>query len=202
MKRKIRFFRQHSLETCGISCVLMILDCFGKVQYPTAKQERKLYAIFRCRAFKGTLAPAIADCLSANRLNTAVYHSSPRYMENRNAYYEEPLYAAILDEYTKTVQKIADRVEIQTNCNFTPDWYRQQLDQEKLLMVQCIVPGNADGVHEETLHWILVYDYDGQDFLVCDPLSSKIRLTEAEMDRYTDTPIGKICVTAAEKTTA
>ena len=35
MKRKVRFFRQHSLETCGISCMLMVLDAFGKVLYPT-----------------------------------------------------------------------------------------------------------------------------------------------------------------------
>ena len=105
MKRKVRFFRQHSLETCGISCMLMVLDAFGKVLYPTEKQERKLYGIYRCRVFKGTLASAIADCLSANGLNVAVYHSSRRFLDNQNGYFPEPLYQAMLAEYMLTLQK-------------------------------------------------------------------------------------------------
>ena len=44
MKKKLRFFRQHSMETCGISCILMALDYYGKVKYPTVTQERRLYA--------------------------------------------------------------------------------------------------------------------------------------------------------------
>ena len=39
MKLKARFFRQHSLETCGISCILIVLDAFGPVKDPTEKQE-------------------------------------------------------------------------------------------------------------------------------------------------------------------
>lgn len=70
---KLRFYRQHSLETCGISCVLMVLDAFRRVRYPIEKQERKLYEIYRCKAFKGVLASSIADCLSKNELDVEVY---------------------------------------------------------------------------------------------------------------------------------
>lgn len=198
MKRKIRFFRQHSLETCGISCILMALDAFGRVQYPTVKQERKLYAIYRCKAFKGTLGAAIADCLSKNRLHVEAFHSSPCYLDNRDSYYEDSLYREMLQEYTQTIESIADRAAVAAGFRFTPDWYREKLDAGWLLIVQCIVPGNADGIHSETLHWILMYGYDERDFLVCDPLSCKIRLSESELERYTDTPVGSICVAVSE----
>ncbi|MFQ9892582.1 MAG: hypothetical protein ACLRWH_05345 [Emergencia sp.] len=184
MKRKVRFFRQHSLETCGISCMLMVLDAFGKVLYPTEKQERKLYGIYRCRAFKGTLASAIADCLSANGLNVEVYHSSRRFLDNQNGYYPEPLYQAMLEEYTKTIERIRDRVFVETGCRIATDWYRERLDEGKLLIVQCLVPGGADGMHDESLYWILLYGYEEDEFHR-DPLSHKIRLTGSEAERYT-----------------
>ncbi len=196
---KIRFFRQHSLETCGISCILMVLDHYRKVKYPTARQELRLYALYRCKAFKGTLAAAIADCLSRNGLKTAVYHSSDTYLDDRDGYYPEPLYRAILEEYTAAVHSITDRVNIETGCVFSPDWYRAQLDRDKLLIVQCLVPGDADGMHDKTLHWVLMYGYKEGVFLVCDPLSSKITLTEKELEMYTDTPVGSICVAVSDQ---
>jgi len=58
----------------------------------------------------------------------------------------------------------------------------------------CIVPGNADGIHDHTLHWVVVYGYEGDEFLVCDPLSSKIRITAEALENYMDTPIGRICI--------
>lgn len=51
-----------------------------------------------------------------------------------------------------------------------------------------------------TLHWIVVYGYEEDEFLVCDPLSSKIRIPEEALENYMDTPIGKICVVTGEKT--
>ena len=198
MKRKIRFFRQHSLETCGISCILMVLDYYGRVQYPTGKQEEKLYGIYRCRAFKGTLAASIAKCLTWNGLETEIYHSGRQFLENRDDYYPDDLYRKILDEYTVTIDSIKDKTTVKTGCAITPDWYRSQLDQGKLVIVQCIVPGNADGMHEEVLHWILLYGYENREFLACDPLSSKICLSEPELEKYTKTPVGSICITVSE----
>lgn len=194
-ERKIRFFRQHSLETCGASCILMILNYYRRVQYPTDKQERKLYSLYRCRAFKGMLASGIAECLVKNRLDVGIYHSSDHYMDNRDGYYPESLYKAMLDEYIGTIGKIKAQVHIETGSDITPDWCREQLGKGKFLIVQCIVPGDADGMHDETLHWILLCGCDGKDFLACDPLSGKIRLTETEMKGYTDTPVGSICIT-------
>ncbi len=194
MKRKVRFFRQHSLETCGISCILMALDAFGRVQYPTAKQEKKLYGIYRCRAFKGTLASAIAECLAKNGLDVSVFHSSLQYLDNQDDYYPDQLYSEMLEEYSSKIDRIKDRVVAECGCSITPDWFRRELKEGKLLIVQCIVPGVADGIHDKTLHWILLYGYQDGLFLACDPLSCKIQLKESELAGYIETPVGSICI--------
>ncbi len=187
------------METCGISCILMVLYYYHRVAYPTEKQERKLYRLYGCRCFKGTLASAIADCLSRNRLDVGLFHSSPDFLDNRDGYFPEPLFGQMQEEYTRTVERIRDRVQVETGFPVTADWYRQQLDEKKLLIVQCIVPGDADGIHQETLHWVLVYGYEGEEFLLCNPLSHKIRLTEQELMGYADTPIGFITVTVKDE---
>jgi len=198
MERKLRFFRQHSLETCGISCILMILDYYHKVQYPTVKQERKLYGIYRSRAFCGVQAASAAECLSQNGLNVTLCHESPVLIENRNGYYPQPLYQAIIREYRETLNRIQDRIHIQTGCSLTPTWVIGQLDLGKLLMLQCIVPGDADGMHDHVLHWVLCFGHRDGQFQVCDPLSRKITLTKAELEHYMDTPVGKAAVVVSD----
>ena len=192
--RKLRFFRQHSLETCGISCILMILDYYHRVQYPTVKQERKLYGIYRSRAFCGVQAASAAECLYRNGLNVALYHESPALIDNNNGYYPEKLYQSILLEYNTTLDRIRDQVPIETGCSLTPEWVIGQLAPEKLLMLQCIVPVDADGLHDHVLHWVLCYGYRDGQFQVCDPLSRKITLTAAELEYYMDTPVGRATV--------
>ena len=53
-------------------------------------------------------------------------------------------------------------------------------------------------MHDETLHWILLYGYEEDEFLACDPLSGKIRLTGPEAEGYTHTPAGSVCVAVGE----
>lgn len=199
MRKKIRFFRQHTMETCGISCILMLLDYYRKVQYPTAKQEGKLYAKYRTRAFKGVTGAAAADCLGKNDLQVRLIHSSREYMDNRDDYFDRELYYGILAEYKQVVSACGENVAVQTGVDFDCDDLRTYLREGNQIMVQCIVPGDADGIHDHVLHWVLVYGTDGKDFLVCDPLSSKIRLSEAALNHYMDTPTGKICVVAGAK---
>lgn len=198
MKHKIRFFKQHSLETCGISCLLMVLYAFGRVQYPTVKQERKLYSIYRCRSFVGTLGVDIANCLARNKLKVSLLHSSVCFLDNRGNYYPKELYETMQREYLAVANRISDYVDIETNASITVELFRTMLDEGKLLIVQCVVPGDADGIHTEVLHWILLYGYDGADFLACDPLSSKIRLNEDKLKKYIDTPVGQICISVGE----
>lgn len=199
MRKKLRFYKQHSMEACGPACMLMLLDLYGKIEYPTQKQEMKLYSLYRSKAFRGVNGAAIANCLARNGLDVHLVHSSPQMMDNREGYYTEELYNALLKEYQTDAGKCADRVKISICAQIHCDFLRQELDSGKQIILQCIVPGNADGIHDYTLHWIVVYGYDGDEFLVCDPLSSKIRINTEAMERYMDTPIGRLCIVTGEK---
>ncbi len=193
MKRKIRFYRQHSPETCGISCILMLLHVHGRVRYPTEKQERKLYSLYRCRAFMGTLPGAMAECLMKNGLAVEMYHTSGRSLANLNGYYPEELYREILRENEQALDRIRHCVRIFTHWVFTPEWYREMLAAHDLA-VQCAVPGDADGMHDRVLHWILLDGYADGFFRAFDPMQGRICLTEAELMGYADTPVGMICL--------
>lgn len=199
MRKKIRFFKQHTMETCGAACMLMILDLYRKVEYPTPKQEMKLYSLYRSSAFKGVNGAAIANCLSKNNLEITLLQSFQQRMDNRDDYYSEELYEALQREYQAALDKCADRIELIANAAITCDLLKQKLDSGRQIILQCIVPGNADGIHDHTLHWIVVYGYDGDEFLVCDSLSSKIRINAEAMEHYMDTPIGRICIVTGEK---
>ena len=75
-----------------------------------------------------------------------------------------------------------------------PNELRQALDSGRQIILETIIPGDADGIHDHVLHWIVVYGYEGDLFHVCDPLSSKIKLTTKELEQFMDTPIGKIYI--------
>ena len=198
MRKKIRFYKQHTMETCGPACMLMILDLYRKVEYPTRKQERKLYNLYRSTEFKGVNGAAIANCLSRNNLEVTLMQSFHQKMDSRDDYYTEELYDALQREYQTSLDKCHDRIHIVTDTNFSCDSLKQELDRGKQIILQCIVPGNADGIHDHTLHWVVVYGYEEDEFLVCDPLSSKIRISEKALENYMDTPIGRICVVTGE----
>lgn len=198
MRKKLRFYKQHSMETCGPACMLMLLDLYEKIEYPTQKQERKLYSLYRSKAFLGVNGAALASCLSRNGLDVHLVHSSPQMMDNRDLYFPEELFAQLLAEYRSEVKKCSDSVSIVSGAEISCDTLRQELDKGKQIILETFIPGDADGLHDHVLHWIVVYGYDGDLFHVCDPLSSKIKLTAAELETYMDTPIGRIYLTVCE----
>lgn len=198
MRKKLRFYKQHSMETCGPACMLMLLDLYGKIEYPTPKQEMKLYSLYRSRVFRGVNGAAIANCLSRNGLNVHLVHSSLEMMDNRNGYFSDELYAALLSEYRAEVEKFGSNIRLSTGAGITCNSIRQELDAGRQIILETVIPGDADGIHDHVLHWIVVYGYEGDLFHVCDPLSSKIKLTAEELEGYMNTPIGKIYMAVDE----
>lgn len=198
MRKKIRFYKQHSMQTCGSACMLMLLDLYGKIEYPTRKQEMKLYRLYRSNAFCGVNGAAIANCLSKNGLDVHLVCSSHQMMDNREDYFPEPLFTALLSEFQSEAEKCSGKVPVVAGAEINCDTLKQELEEGRHLILQTIVPGDADGIHDHVLHWIVVYGYEGDLFHVCDPLSSKIKLTTAEMETYMDTPIGKIYIAVGE----
>ena len=192
MRKKIRFYKQHSMETCGPACMLMLLDLYGKIEYPTPKQEMKLYSLYRSKAFRGVNGAAIANCLARNGLDVHLVHSSSQMMDNRNGYFSDALFAELLVEYQSEEAKCSDKISIASGVEINCDLLRRELDAGRQIILETFIPGDADGIHDHVLHWIIVYGYEGEMFKVCDPLSSKIKLTAEELDAYMDTPIGKI----------
>ena len=198
MRKKLRFYKQHSMETCGPACILMLLDLYRKIEYPTPKQEMKLYSLYRSKVFKGVSAAAIANCLSGNGLDVRLVHSSAKMMDNRDRYFTDELYESLLTEYRAEAAKCDSKTNISTGVGITCDTLRQELDAGRQIILETIIPGDADGIHDHVLHWIVVYGYDGDLFHICDPLSSKIKLTAEELERYMDTPVGKIYIAVDE----
>lgn len=198
MRKKLRFYKQHSLETCGPACMLMLLDLYGKIEYPTPKQEMKLYSLYRSKVFKGVNGAAIANCLSRNGLNVHLVHSSAEMMDNRDRYFSDELYEALLTEYRAEVVKCAGKIDISEDMGITCDTLREELDAGRQIILETFVPGDADGIHDHVLHWVVVYSHEGDLFHVCDPLSSKIKLTAKELEHYMDTPIGKIYIAVGQ----
>lgn len=192
MRKKIRFYKQHSMETCRPACMLMLLDLYGKIEYPTPKQEMKLYSLYRSKAFRGVNGAAIANCLARNGLDIHLVLSSLQMMDNRNGYFSDALFAELLVEYQSEEAKCFDKISIASGVEINCDLLRRELDAGRQIILETFIPGNADGIHDHVLHWIIVYGYEGEMFQVCDPLSSKIKLTAEALDAYMDTPIGKI----------
>lgn len=195
--KKIRFFRQHTPETCGISCMLMIMNYFG-VDYPTIGKEQRLYRLYGTKATPGTLGAAIAYALSARGLRVTLAHSSEQLIENHDSYYPEPLYTEILNEYDFYIRKGMDRFELRAGVQIDCNVLRCELAAERLVILQCLVDGSADGMHDQVLHGILLYDCDAEGFFACDPAYGKVYLTNAEIETHMETPVGRMYIAAGQ----
>ena len=212
MRREIRFFHQHTFEateetkikveqneTCGIACVLMIFDLYNRVSYPTKKMELELYKDYRSKAYKmGTLGSSLADCLSQNELKVCMMHSSPGVLDNKGQYFEPELFDAILTEWKEKMEKCKKSVEILTGISVTCDTIKEQIVCGRQVILLCLIDGNVDGIHDKSLHWIVVYGYEENKFLICDPSACKRKYSEEELWEYMDTPLGQICITVEE----
>ena len=201
MKHRIRFFKQHSKETCGIACALILLDYYDrKVSYPTRKMEKKLYDIYKSKALKkGVSGARLSELLAKNDLDVHLFHSSENFLENRGGYFAPDQFDAFLSEYVSYIEENKELYTFEKGAEITLDTVKAELSKKRQVIVETIVPGNADGEHDHVLHWILVYGYKNGEFLIVDTdYDNKTTLTEEELAQYMDTPIGKILVSVGD----
>ncbi|MBR5289165.1 MAG: hypothetical protein IKU34_11355 [Clostridia bacterium] len=211
MKKKGIFLPQETNETCGISCMLMALTALGKIRKPKPAMgdeksaEAVFYEMYGCKATKGTLGSAIAYALSCRRLDVELWHESSRLLKNRGGYYSSALHEEMLREHMAYIGRGGFRV-----CAGMPinaDRMINALAQDRLLIVQCLIEGDADGMHDHVLHWILVFDYRDGEFLAYDPLyipssrksPSYIRIARDTMQSLMKTPLGASAISVGEK---
>lgn len=192
---KVRFFKQHSMETCGIACLLMMLDAFG-IDYPTVSKEWHYYAKYRSRIMPGTSLGAIACALTRAGLSVTLAHASPALMDNRDGYNPPELHAQLLEEHRTFIAHAGDALTLRCGEPITAEYLRAELAADRLVLVEICIPGDADGLHDRVMHGILLYGADGEDFLACDPLSSRKRLPETELAAMMDTPYSAAALSA------
>ncbi len=193
--KKIRFFKQHTMETCGICCLMMVLDYFG-IEFPTISKEQQLYYRYRIREYPGVQGSAIAHELSRRGLEVSLVHSSENLIDNQDEYFSPQLHAVILENHLSYINRPDRAFEIRTGSPITCDVLRWELSRKRLVILQCMVEGNADGLHQRVLHGILLYDFDGDTFFICDPAYKKTTLTADELKYYMNTPAGRMYISA------
>ena len=207
MKNRIRFYPQHSpdpdiisMETCGMACVLMLLDYYDRISYPTPKMElEKFYPKYRVNGYKGMSGAAVANFLSfpKNRLKVHLVQSFREKMDNRNEYFPEDIYDTIMASHEMHLQKCKDRIRFSAGKDFDLGFLEQELADGKKIVLECFIPEDPNAP-PSVLHWVILEEYDAQTglFRVRDPNPNVklLHLTEAEVEAYMDTPIGKVCI--------
>ena len=195
---KLRFWKQHTMETCGIACVLMALDAFG-IDYPTVAKEQHLYRRYRSQAAHGTEGGAIACALAKHGLEVTLACSGAEVIDDRSGYYPPEMLVALLAEQRTWLERAQGAVRFEPGAIIDTEYLRAQLEQERLVIAQVCIPGDADGLHDHVLHGVLLYGVEGNEFLVCDPLSGKRRITACELDALMNTPVGRMAIAAGRK---
>ena len=219
MQKKGIFLPQQTNETCGISCILMALMAFGKIKKPRENlmDEKSTESIFyEMYGFEtpagtrlGTLGGAIAYALSCRRLHAQIWHASEALMENKGGYFPEALHEKMLRDHRGWMEKAGGSVPLMILPDLAENMQRlaDALDGEHLLIVQCLVKGDADGMHDHVLHWILVFDYRDGEFLAYDPQYQRpsknapnyITISKEDMMAYMNTPVGAAVICVGER---
>lgn len=216
----IKSYKQHSLETCGAACALIALHAFGK-GYATVRREQNLYAAFRARArvgdyrAAGMYGSAIATILARCGLDVRLVHASHDMLENLDInhpaapdrpllgqpYYLPEIHRAMLNEHKSWIDREDRCFDVTVGVDITYSSFRDELAAGRLLIVQTIIPGDCDGIHDRVLHWIVVYGYEAGLFHAFDPLPNGGRFTlpDNELAALIDTPIGASYIAVGEK---
>jgi len=213
--KKPEYHSQYTLETCGISCLLMALDAFG-LENASRAMERKYYRDYGAKSTPGTLGSAIAYVLCSKGLGKGlgvrIVHASEKLLENRGAYFDEEKHRRILAEHkkwlaaaenVKALKKLPDEAySCVSGHYFGCDELRRELEKGGLVITQVYIPGE-DGEHEKVMHWILLYGESDGVFSVIDPMpkpvGGKIKLSADELEEYMKTPFERTYISVWEK---
>ena len=203
---KVEFYHQHTPETCGIACMYMVLHAFG-LDFPTIAKERRDYARYKSRiqlddpkASLGTPSAAVAYALARRpELDVTIAHASPNLIENRGEYYPTDLHASILAEHRDYIARAGSRLRLLAGQPITPEYLRAELARDRLVIVEILIPSQADGMHDHTLHGVLLYGAEGDSFLACDPDYGRRKYSAPELAALMNTPVGSLAISVGRK---
>ncbi len=212
--KKPEYHYQRTLETCGICCLLMVLDAFG-LETASKGMQAKYYKDYGAKSTPGTLGSRIAYVLFSKGLSIGLHvkivHASENLLENHGNYFEEEKYRRILAEHKtwleaaeniKAIKKLPDEsFESLRGHSFDCDELKSELEKGRLIITQVFIPGEG-GENDMVMHWILLYgEHDGV-FDVIDPMpkpiGGKIKLSAEELEGYMNTPFERTYISVWE----
>jgi len=203
-RRKIKFFPQHAvenqgigMETCGASCALMAIQYFDHRQVATIAEEIRLYRGYGAQVTRGMLASGVARAVAAKGLDVRIVFASEYMMEYQQAY------CFTAEEHKRLLARCAKQLEegsvpVAKGIPITCDTLREELAQERLVIVQILLGEQTDALRERVMHWILLYDADETQFYICDPERGKRTMTDEELAQRMKTPFGAVYISVGK----
>ena len=216
--RKTRLYSQHPLQidtdypayvSCGVCCIMMALHAFRGV-HTSLGMEKQLYSSWHCHATPGILGSTIAHVLATFLLDVKLVHESPALLENRDRnypfgaeylptgepYFPPEIHERILAEHHSYITREDSTFMLETCVTITPDVIRAELEQNRLVISQRLIP---DGEGGRAMHWMLIYGYQNDAFLIRDPLQGSISMTDDVLAGLIDTPFGASYISVGER---
>ena len=192
MDKDIKPYKQKGM-TCAIACMLMVLEYFGLISKADWILEKKYYRIYHSKYMEGTPFSALAWHFAKNGLETEIIHSEHDFFDNSSHTLSDTIFEEAMSEYKGFIKialekgaKVINGVDI--NCTML----KRYIEEGKMII--------AAGQCSTMLHAILIFGYNENGFLVCDPLYGKKQVkTNKEITSFIQTSIGKWCVVVGEK---
>jgi len=195
MRKKIRHYHQSSNKTCGPACILMLLDYYGIITYPKRAMEWEIYNAYKIEEYPGMNGAALARHLARHGLAVTIYHSAENGLDNEDGYFKENEYQALLAAYQEQLDKAKGKVRTIRTQDISCDFLKEKLKEGFKIILECFVDGDADGIHEKVLHWVLVYGYEEGTFRVHNSSADqRMMISDEDMEEYMETPIGRMAV--------
>lgn len=191
MDKDVTPYKQRG-PTCAISCMLMALDYYDKIEKPNNLMEREYYKKYSSSHMDGTPFSAVAYHLAKNGLETTLVHSEENLFKNENDYLPQNLFEDLMDEYNNYVNAaMYKNVKLEKGAEITTKHIKENIQNGNLVILA--------GQSGQFLHAILVTGYNDDNFIVCDPQSkNKKTLSGEKITKFINTPIGKWCINVNE----
>ncbi len=183
MEKNIHPYKQKGM-TCAISCMLMVLEYYGKLK-ANALFEKDLYRKYRSKIIEGTPLSAVAFHFAKVGFNVDIVHSEKKYFSNEKKLLDPDIFEKSMIEYTNYIEwGMAKGVKSYTDYEITADEIRKRLKKDELIILS--------GQLKNVLHAVLVCGYENEKFIVCDPLcSKKTIMSQDELIKFSKTDIGQ-----------
>lgn len=184
MEFDIKPYKQRGM-TCAIACMLMILEYYKEIPKAAWQYEQRYYKCYHSYYMEGTPFSALAWHFAKNNFETEIIHSERNIFKKDNNMLTNDVYEKTMDEYKDFLIKAQQKgTKIINGITINAKLIKDKLEEGKLI----ILAGVSDNKY---LHAILIYGYNDNKFIVCDPLYKQKKIKSFyEIEEFVKTPIG------------